>query len=143
MGKLRLVTWSRSPSLSVGVGVGLIAPVGAPGPGLLGPREGDTGLEVLDSRLWGPAMSLLEALSRWDPSPGHLCCYYLGKRLAAISYSPNVVNRETLNAKETRENKMRGWKRICYSLLRTRDQVPGSAWLQQVMGCSNKKRYNT
>ena len=83
MGKLRLVTWSRSPSLSVGVGVGLIAPVGAPGPGLLGPREGDTGLEVLDSRLWGPAMSLLEALSRWDPSPGHLCCYYLGQRLAA------------------------------------------------------------
>lgn len=28
-------------------------------------------------------MSLLEALSRWDPSPGHPCCCHLGKRLAA------------------------------------------------------------
>lgn len=51
MGKLRLVTCSRSPSLSMGVGVGLIAPVGAPGPGLLGPREGETGLQVLDGRI--------------------------------------------------------------------------------------------
>lgn len=72
---------SRSPSLSVGMGVGHVAPAGAPG--LLGPREGETGLQVLDGPLWGLAMSPLEALSWWDPTPGHLCCCHLGKRLAA------------------------------------------------------------
>ena len=83
MGKLRLVTCSRSPSLSVGMGVGHVAPAGAPGPGLLGPREGETGLQVLDGPLWGLAMSPLEALPWWDPTPGCLCCRHLGERLVA------------------------------------------------------------
>lgn len=50
MGKLRLVTCSRSPSLSMGWEWGSLF-VGAPGPGLLGPREGETGLQVLDGRI--------------------------------------------------------------------------------------------
>lgn len=59
------------------------APAGSPGPGALGLREGETGLEVLDACLCDPEVSLPGALSQRDPTPGHLCCHHLGMRLAA------------------------------------------------------------